>query len=166
MIGFFEWCDSIRDLDLNFVADGLKSISCSSYTRLESGNPCCWAHPYHRNSSIHLFIVPELGERGLTKTGWCQLAKAYSTWLYSTPSMVDMHQWVLTWNTKIFTLCVHSYRHIPWCYSRCPHQFSDFSLFSFWWTCQPISFSLFSLWALSKQFATAHESIYCWPPGL
>ena len=62
--------------------------------------------------------------------------------------MVDMHQWALTWNTKIFILCGHSCRHIPWCYSRCPYQFSNFSLFGFWWICQPISFPLFNLWAL------------------
>lgn len=30
-----------------------------------------------------------------------------------------------------------------------PDGLTNFSLFGFWWTCQPISFSLFNLWALS-----------------
>lgn len=118
-----------QSLGLDFVSDRMGSISCSIYTRLVNGNPCCWAHPCHYDSFVHSLIVPELGERGITEAGWCQLAKAYSTRLFSAPSIVDTHQWALTWYTKIFTLCTHSYRHFPCCYSRCPHQFSNF-LFS------------------------------------
>lgn len=108
MIGSPEQWDYVRHLSTGLVADRMKSISCN----IGKWEPMLWDPSLTPWLFCSLFIVPELKERQIREAIWCQLAKAESTWLFSASSMVDTHQWELTWDTKIFTLCSHSYRHI------------------------------------------------------